>query len=190
MSRLLKHMKLPRVAVDWRAVWERFKEAHGDPVPYKGRLLFPDGWTHAAADLRGPEFPPPWCKSCEFGDDGKVSQPCPTCEAEIDKLKLHYWLIRRKAVEAEVAHFIRIIAHARELKQSRSVPVEPYVATFDGESKTWKRTPFEPEAWEAGRLQMLKDDLKDCTNIIEELKAPRSHIGDEHGKVAETAAQR
>lgn len=92
-----------RVAIDWRAYFRAFCEAHGgDPVPFRGRLLFRDAWTYSSTDYRGPEWPPP--------DD-----PAPWIRA--------YWLIRIKLARMELRTVEFFLEGLASLKAGRSGPL-------------------------------------------------------------------
>jgi hypothetical protein len=152
-----------QVRLDWRAYWQRFKEVHGnDPVPFKGRLLFPDGWTYSNSSHAGPEWPPP--------DDPE----------ELRKLLLAYWLIRRKVCLNERDHLFNLIQQLKESQRQRSAPLQQrLVMTLEGEDgKQRKKFSFgdvNPEQLEAegGRLWWLRQDVQDCESRIEELKLSR-----------------
>lgn len=150
-----------KVNIDWRAYWDRFRELHGDPVPYKGRMLHPDGWTYSATDYKGPEWPPP------------------ADENELRTMQRHYWLIRRKLVRLERAHLWQQLKGLRELISSRSAPVNPESVVVDRDESTgkltWTRSVVEPAEWETGRLKWLDDDIAACDQRIKELE------GEQHG---------
>lgn len=156
MPRLFRHLRLPQVRVDWREVWEAFKREHGEPVQYRGLLLFPDAWTHASADLRGPEWPPP-----ENPNERRT-------------MMLHYWLIRRKVVKVERDYWWNTITQVREVQRSRSVPVPVYVRSLTRDDDTGKlkltRHAVSPDDWEAGRLNQLNLALAECEEKIRELQ--------------------
>lgn len=164
--KLTEHLRVPRVKVDWRKVWEAFKAKHGVPVPWKNVLLFPDGWTHGAADYRGPHFPPP------------------TDANELRLMKLAYWSIRRKLCEVERRYLWEAIQGIRNVQRSYEVDVPFYITLpmRDDETGTLKfrRVPVNPDEWEAGRLAWLTNNVAECDLHLRELQ---------NGKEADTAAQ-
>ncbi len=92
------------VQLDWRAYFAAFRAAHGEPVPFDGRWLFPDGWTYAWADHAGPEWPP---------DPGKL-----------DYLRLAYWRARKKIALDELNHLQGRLNWLRGMQQAKSVPLK------------------------------------------------------------------
>lgn len=108
----------PRVIIDWQEYFRRFCEVHGKfPLMYKGRLLFPDGWTYSATDHAGPEWPPP-------DDEGRRNE-----------LRRNYWKLRLFAVKKELALARDWLRQCEELIATRSVT--PAQRTqFVGEDRT------------------------------------------------------
>lgn len=85
MDALTSALRRPRaVEIDWRAYFKGLCDTLGEPVPYRGKLLFANGLTYSATDFRGPEWAPP--------DD----------PAERNELDVAYWLIRRRMVSDEL----------------------------------------------------------------------------------------
>lgn len=155
--------------MNWRDYWNRFRETHGDPVPYKGRLLFADGWMYSATDYRGPEWAPP--------ED----------EGELRKLQLHYWLVRRRIVDLEHRQLWTVIKQIKETRASRSAPVRAETTTFaaDDQGKMkMTRQEVDEVQWERTRLKWLKDDISNCERMIERIK--ENKVGVEEESVAFT----
>jgi hypothetical protein len=149
--RLIEDMKLPfvRVSLDWEAYYEEFKRAHGlHPLLYKGRLLFPDGWTYSSTDRQGPEWPPP--------DD----------PAELNLLQRVYWLTRRKSVKAELEDLQEAVTNYERLIELRSAPIMVRV-TVDGKdvAKQLDMTDMRE------RLAWLREDADVCDRKLVELEA-------------------
>lgn len=141
------------VLVDWGAYWKKFQELHGgDPVSYKGRMLFRDGWTYSPRNVRGPEWPPP----PELG--------------QLISLVREYWNIRKNLVTVELTQLRHTMEGLRELQAVRSAPIQQMVRYFDKESKKLiteckdlDLTLFN------GRIQWLEADLNDCVERLKEV---------------------
>lgn len=69
--------------IDWVGYYENFRDKHGEPVSYQGRILFPDGWTYSATDFKGPEYPPPEDK------------------LQLWEMQKAYWIIRKAMLLVE-----------------------------------------------------------------------------------------
>ena len=142
---------LPEVILDWREYYLAFRQEHGDPVQYMGRLLFADGWRYSALDYAGPEWPPP--------ED----------EANLRGLKIAYWRLRRSVVSAKADTLqikLRAISGLQSGK-SISLPLKYYakemVPGFSGELKELDVT-----AWD-DLLIVLRQDVENCDLRLREL---------------------
>lgn len=143
------------VELDWGAYYKAFCQKHGEPVPFKGRLLFPDGWQYSSTDHRGPEWQPPQ-------------------DFELRNLRLSYWVIRRREVKGIRDDCLATIMHLRELMSVRDVPLQQTVIIEGEDGERQARTvDFSLDALES-RLAWCEADLQDCERTIEEIK---------HGKV-------
>lgn len=145
-------MTLPRVSLDWAAYWDAFQQAHGgNPIPFKGRFLFADGWTYGTKSHSGPEWPPP--------DD----------PVELRELQRAYWAARRGIVDAERHELSQRIEHLIEMQSVRTVPLQQAVRirNEDGSVETI-RGPLDLDAM-LSRLGFLEDDVKFCDSKLEEL---------------------
>lgn len=149
---------IPEAILDWHEYYLSFLQEHRDPVEYKGRLLFEDGWRYSALDEAGPEWPPPEDKG------------------ELRGLKIAYQRIRRGVVRT-MAHTLRTRLRAIEgLQSGKSLPLPmgyrlkpgiPGIVEFeinaDGSPKRLDIT-----AWQE-RLAALDRDAEDCDLRLEEL---------------------
>lgn len=144
------------VNLDWRAYFNRFSRAHGgDPVQYRNRLLFRDGWTYSATDYGGPEWAPP---------------------EDLDEKRLFivaYWTRRRQIVLFErdqLAITLRELRHAQELK---SVPLQQAIRyeALNVDGKPTMATAVGDIDFEAlqGRLDWLTLDMDQCNQKLREL---------------------
>ena len=151
-----------RIRIDWRASFRAFSELHGgDPVTWKGRLLWRDGWGHSATDYRGPEFPPP-------------SDP-----REAAKLRRRYWLIRlalakraEKALGYELEGF-------DELARSRSAPLFRRVVTRDDDGVARLGSAELDLSEGRERLAWLREQVEECVERLEEGKSNGKEQADE-----------
>lgn len=150
---------LPKLKLrfDWRAYFERFAELHGgNPVPFKGRLVFQDGWTYSGTDHRGPEWPPP--------DDERARL----------LLQKVYWLVRRKVSGRERNALRDAVAGIKELQATKSAPLQQLVEVRVRSKHTGQRRirrsaeDVDIKALEL-RLRDLVADLDLCDEKLEEL---------------------
>lgn len=141
------------VRLDWRAYFKEFCDLHGrDPVPYRGRLLFPDGWTYSSTDYAGPEWPPP--------DD----------PAELLAVQSSYWRRRRGIVRRECVTLQLAVQSLAEMQGCKSVPLQQVVQIRDSETNklVTSRRPLDLEALK-GRLTWLEEDVAECNRHLAEL---------------------
>ena len=139
------------VDLDWEAYYERFKQAHGEPVKYKQILLFPDGWTYAM-NVAGPEWPPP------------------ESEQELHHLQRVYWLIRRKVVKEELDYLIDLTQQLEQAQSSKSVPLQQTIIRRGEDDKPESAViDVDIASIRSGRLAWLQGDLKDCDDKLSEL---------------------
>ena len=133
-----------RITLDWFAYYERFKAEHGNPVEYKGKLLFSDGWTYSLTDYGAPEWPPP--KNL----------------MELQNLQREYWKIRLEVVQKELLVLTKTLEDLRILQELKNVPLQGRVATWDDS----KRIRGELGDLELGdfekRVKWLRDDVIEC----------------------------
>lgn len=130
------------VELDWPAYFQKFCEKHGEPVPYRGRLLFPDGFMYSATDHAGPEY---------FPDDN-----------ELPRLKRAYWVTRLRMVRAEARALTQSIDSYLSAQSSRSVPLQQTVVYRDSEDRTRYETTEVDELAMRERLRWLIDDIREC----------------------------
>lgn len=147
------HDRAPLVRLDWRAYFKEFCELHGrDPVSYRGRLLFPDGWTYSSSDYAGPEWPPP--------DD----------PAELLAVQSSYWRRRRGIVRRERDELRLAVQSLAEMQRCKSVPLQQVVQMRDSETnqRVTSRKPLDLDGLKA-RLAWLEEDVAECDRHLAEL---------------------
>ncbi len=151
---------VPEVVLDWHAYYKSFLQEHYDPVEWRGRLLFADGWMYSAFDHAGPEYPPP-------------EDP-----AELKGLQVAYWRLRREVVQAQ-AQALQIKLRAVEgLQQGKSLPL-PLRYRIPNEVVGATRRLLDDEGnaiikslditAHKERLVALWQDVEDCDNQLKEL---------------------
>lgn len=139
--------------LDWTAYWREFQAIHGgDPLPYRGRLLFRDGWTYSATDHAGPEWAPP-------GDDSVHGHP--TGEASA-KLRREYWSGHRARIVSELSPRERRLDGLRDLARGKSAPlmIAITVTGDDGKSRA-ASAPLDLMPLEA-RIEFLRGARDEC----------------------------
>lgn len=140
-----------KVRLDWRAYFEQFCLTNGEPVHYKNRLLFRNGWQYSSTEYEGPEYLPP------------------ANTEELDALVLEYWKIRQSSLSALVAKLIHERDTLKKLQQSRSVPLQQ--ATIAEDEQGHKRRSYKPVSLELlnMRIQWVQVDLEECDTRLKEI---------------------
>lgn len=139
------------INLDWRAYFLRFCEEHGDPVPFEGRLLFPDGWTYSNCRFEGPEWPPP------------------TDETELRRITTWYWRLRKITVRAEAERILNMVKWIDENQHGRGAPLQHMVQFVDDEGRLrGEARDLDPTALRE-RLKFLDDDVAECETRIKEI---------------------
>lgn len=153
-----KELRKLGIRVDWRATFLAFVDLHGPPVRWGGRLLFRDGWSHAAADYRGPQWPPP-------------QEP-----RELHRLKLEYQRERRRVLRMELDWLGGILGAFEEMARLRSGPI---VLMQDRKGPEESRVDANEKLRGArDRLRDTARELKECEAEIERLEAPAVQADD------------
>lgn len=153
MPTLRRQERIGRVTLDWREYFRVFSEAHGgNPVIWKGRQLWQDGWQYSATDYAGPEW------------------PAPTDKAELKLLQRAYWSERKKIVEEQLKEVRQELDRLKQAQCGRSVPLQQIVISTDAEgNRTASRDHLdlgplvEREDW-------LAKDVVDCRVRLEALR--------------------
>ncbi len=148
---------IPEAVLDWHEYYLSFLQEHGDPVEYRGRLLFEDGWMYSALHEAGPEWSPPEDKR------------------ELRGLKIAYQQVRRNAIRT-MAHTLRTRLQAIEgLQSGKSLPLP--LKYDDSEQRgmagvvEWKDLDITAHY---ERLTALDQNVKDCDLRLEELGVPNA----------------
>ena len=142
-----------KVELNWQAYYEKFKEKHGYPILYKGRLLFPDGWTYSATDYAGPE----WCP--------------PESPSVIADLRLDYWRIRLAMVMDEHGVLKRRLENLQRIQKDHDVQLQQRTVHYNEEKKRRVAEISDLDlATFQGRFDWLSADIQECNEHIEEIK--------------------
>lgn len=150
---------VPEILVDWQEYYQSFLQEHGDPVQYRGRLLFADGWMYSAFDPAGPEWPPP--------ED----------EATLKGLQITYWRLRRGAVSVEVNMLQTRLRAADGLQRGKSLPL-PLRYRMPGEIPAATARAVDNHGNPLDRLDItahhdrlatLEQDVEDCDDHLKKL---------------------
>jgi hypothetical protein len=149
------------VQIDWGAYYLLFKEVHGDPIEYKGRLVFPDGWSYSKTDVSGPEWAPP--------EDRE----------QLTDLQLGYWKGRLALVTYERDVLKQLAENIVHAQTSKSLPLPGFVTYREidenGVPKTRRVelgeviTHVEDLLGPNARLAWLEEDIILCRAEIEKL---------------------
>lgn len=144
---------MTNIELDWVGYFKEFTIAHGgSPVPYKGRLLFQDGWTYSSTDHQGPEWPPP------------------NNEVELRELQRAYWDYRRQVTEQELHDRKCLQTYLDGLQNHKSMPLVQKVRVFDDETQ---RTVIRSVVVDMGAIESeitwITQQLAECQSKLEEL---------------------
>ena len=143
------------ITLDWNAYFKHFTELHGEPVIWKNRLLFADGWTYNLRSKEGPEWPPP-------ADD-----------RELHQMQMSYWLKRLSLVQTEWNVLSDIIHGLRELQRRHHLPLQHRLVSYDEEQGRYitQTQTVDIHELENGRLAWLAQDIEDCQAKLRELNS-------------------
>lgn len=142
--------------LDWKAYFDDFCLAHGDPVEYGGRVLFPDGWTYSLTSYKGPEWQPPL--------DPKA----------LRDLQIAYWGVRYNTTLAQFEMLKGFLQDILKLQQGRDRPLKhKYVVTTDTGEGVIREVLVGDVTTSAYRQKLLEmsTELKRCKEAIKELGA-------------------
>lgn len=150
---------VPRI--DWRATYGRFAELHGgNPLEWRGWLLFPDGWRWSATSHLGPEL----------GPDG---------EGQRRELRAVYWKMRLASVNKERRELRAALIGLEQAERVHSVPLQQRVARRttrkdergnDVPCRIADSCDLDLEGLR-NRIAWLEEDAGRCERIVEELAA-------------------
>lgn len=165
------------IKLDWRAYFLQFCRVHGEPVNYRGRLLFRDGWMYSSSDYAGPEYSPP--------EDFK----------ELDILCTSYWLIR----QSELGKKLQKLTHQKQslstLQADHHLPLQQTVWVSEEEVTRRSVKDIDLSQLQA-KIDWYTQDLEECTLRLKELEeyakvdtqhlngASSTDVGDSHGTSA------
>jgi hypothetical protein len=142
-----------KLKLDWKAYYQRFSEQHGgNPIIYKGRQLFSDGWTYSITDYAGPEWPPP--------KDLK----------EFASLKKVYWYTRWNRAKNELVALRDRFVALKGLQSEKSVPLQQVIVEKDSNGKSVKHTSdWCPNVFEH-LIRFLEIEVETANSELEKLK--------------------
>lgn len=145
----------PRIKLDWKAYFLEFCQKHGEPVQWKGRLLFRDGWMYSASDYGGPETPPPK----DFD--------------ELDQLCLSYWLVRRSTLLRRLSDLLQERRTLSIAQSDRSVPLQVLVRREEEDGMT--RVGYAELDFTTldTHIDWFKTDIAECDIRLRELNVER-----------------
>lgn len=141
-----------KIRFDWKAYFNSFCDMHGlFPMEWKGRLLFPDGWTYSISSESGPEYPPP------------------STELALLELKRQYWILRKQITASELKFRQQALVDVKHAMETHTATLFHTWTTFNSELKT-KETHSEAidiAAMERGVFEIQKD-LDECIDMLRE----------------------
>lgn len=154
------------IEFDWKRYFEDFCAEHGDPIEIDGRLWFPDGWSYASRDHRGPEYRPP--------TDGAL----------LLKYQKLYWQTKLNKMKERHDRLQTAIILAEEATRIRSAPIYEKVRIQgdDGQVVTDSR-PLDTEAWKM-RQSDVAQEIEHCSEQLRLLGAKERTPNDAEQQVA------
>ena len=141
--------------LDWNAYFQKFSEAHGgNPLQYKGRLLFPDGWRYGM-NHRGPERAP------EGIDEER-------------ELMIVYWKLRLASVTKERRELRVALIGLEQSIRVMSQPLQQRIWLEVQSKNEWGQdiTNLAPRSCELdlsglrNRIKELGEDASQCSRIL------------------------
>jgi hypothetical protein len=142
--------KPAKITLDWRAYFLTFCEKHGrNPIQYRGRLLFMDGWMYSATAYEGPEWPPP------------------VLESESKALIREYWLRRKAIISAERSALAKEIRDLEVAQETHSAALQQIVIYYDPDIKKLRsrRGPLDIGVLRQ-RMILLEQDVLNCAEHL------------------------
>jgi len=136
-----------RVRYDWRAYFRKFCEVHGEPVKWRGKLLFRDGWAYSASNHAGPEYAPPLDPS---------------------ELIREYWTLRRAMVQAKIDELAYDVETVFLEQSRRSAPLQHVTSYRDEDGKLKVESTDVDRAALVERMRWLVDEAKECDRMLKE----------------------
>ena len=138
------------IHLDWREYYKGFEKRHGEPILWKGRLLFRDGWQYSSTDYAGPEWEPP------------------TDPVLLHEVQYLYWQERLKLVSTECEQLEMQLKGLVNLQQAKSLPLVRKVKRWDPDSNSMKvdREEVSPDIFK-GRLDWLHADIEECNEQLQ-----------------------
>lgn len=149
------------IDLNWDAYFDEFKKQHGEPVRWRNRLLFADGWTYNLRSKVGPEWPPP------------------TEPGALHEYRTCYWLTRLSLVQTEFNVLADLIQGIKQLQRQYSLPLQHTVIVRSGSSdpndsmlQSSQRLvrDLDIQELEQGRLAWLQEDIAYCQEQLGQLE--------------------
>lgn len=154
-------MEAIKVKLDWTAYLREFEAVHGEPVVYRGRLLYRDGWTYSMSDTAGPEWPPP--KERE----------------KLLELKKAYWNLRQNQAKSRLIDVEWQLNGLEELQRAKSVRLQVIGKIWD---EKLERNVNGTVGWSS---YQLNDRILMLRNVIAECETNLKFLAEEEKKDAE-----
>ena len=141
-----------KIVYDWKAYFYSFCQVHGEPVKYKGKLLFRDGWSYSSMAYEGPEYAPP------------------TDNNELDLLILEYWKLRYAALTQQILKLQHERKKLQEFASTKSLRLQQVTTTVDEEGKRHKvPQDVNTDVFDL-KIKWLQDDLRECVDRLKEIE--------------------
>lgn len=149
--------------LDWKAYFARFSELHGgNPLQWRGWLVFPDGWRYSASSHAGPEA-------------------APEDEAQAKFLMSVYWKMRLASVTKERRELRMSLVGLEQQMRVMSAPLqqrihqEKSIQNEYGKELTVKvASACDLDLGELrSRIRELEEDALQCERVLADLKSSK-----------------
>lgn len=148
---------MKEIRLDWEGYFRQFSLQHGgSPVPFKGLLLFRDGWCYSTnPDHAGPEYAPPE-------------------EANLRRVyKSAYWHSLRTLVRRELHAVGAQLTMVATMQNRYSLPLQAVVSyRNENDERVIERGDLETRPIEQ-EFEWLREQLLECDKMINDLALNR-----------------
>lgn len=157
-----KQPKPTKVILDWKAYFLEFCKLHHEPVEYRGRLIFRDGWSYSNQSYEGPETQPP-------------ADP-----NELDQLVVTYWTLRKGQCEKILGKLLTELNELGRVQNEHSLPLMQVTLVKDKDEvrKGAIRMDLDPLN---DKIRWVTIDIRECIDRLKEIedyyRARKSNVG-------------
>lgn len=150
---------MKEIQLDWQGYFRKFCAAHGgNPVTFKGRLLFRDGWQYHM-NHEGPEYPPP--------EEFRL----------LKSYKSAYWHTLRVLIRKELHEVGGQLTMLTTIQHRYSLPLQAVVTYRDEDGEQRQVRGDLETASLIKEFDFLRERLLECNRHIENFARERTVYG-------------